>query len=61
MRTEIPATVFYSETDTPRAEMERWRAVFTGKCGFARFEGNHFFIREHHAEMARIIRAGMEI
>ena len=61
LRTDIPATVFYSETDTPRTEMEKWRAFFTGRCEFVRLEGNHFFIREHHTEMARIIRAGMEL
>ena len=59
LKTDIPATVFYSETDTPRAEMEEWRRYFTGECGFHAFEGNHFFIQEHHAEMARIITADM--
>ncbi len=59
-RTEIPATVFYSETDTPRTEMEAWRRFFTGTCEYAGFAGNHFFIQEHHEEMARIIAAGME-
>lgn len=59
-RTVVPATVFYSETDTPRAGMEAWRNYFTGSCEFAEFPGHHFFIQEHHAEMARIISAGME-
>ena len=59
-RTEIPATVFYSETDTPRKDMEEWRRYFIGECEFAEFTGQHFFIQEHHDEMARIITAGME-
>ncbi len=59
-RTEIPATVFYSETDTPRKDMEEWRRFFTGECEYAEFPGQHFFIQEHHEEMARIMTAGME-
>ena len=59
LKTEIPATVFYSETDTPRAEMEEWRKYFTGSCEFFEFEGSHFFIQKHHGEMARIITSGM--
>lgn len=56
LKTEIPATVFYSETDTPLADMELWRNYFTGDCEYHRFEGAHFFIKEHHREMAGIIR-----
>lgn len=52
---DIPATVFYSETDTPRVEMEKWKKIFTGECSFIRYEGNHFFIREHTGEMAEVI------
>ncbi len=59
LRTEVPATVFYSETDTPRREMELWRNYFTGECTFAGFSGRHFFIREHHREMAGMIRSSM--
>lgn len=59
-RTEIPATVFYSDTDTPRKDMEEWRRFFTGECEYAEFPGQHFFIQEHHEEMARIMTAGME-
>lgn len=55
----IPATVFYSETDTPRIEMELWRRYFVGDCDFYKYEGNHFFIQEHHAEIADVIRKKM--
>ena len=59
LETEIPATVFYSETDTPRAEIGEWGRYFTGSCEFIEFEGSHFFIQEHHKEMARIITSRM--
>lgn len=56
LKTEIPATVFYSETDTPLTDMEQWTNYFTGACEYHRFDGTHFFIQEHHREMAEIIR-----
>ena len=59
LRTGIPATVFYSETDTPRADMELWRRYFVGDCSFHEFSGTHFFIQQHHREMARIISDNM--
>lgn len=57
LRTEVPLTVFYSETDTPLAEMRKWERYFTGPCEFIRYEGPHFFIQSHHGEMAAVIRA----
>lgn len=56
LKTEIPATVFYSETDTLLSDMEQWKNYFIGECEYHRFEGTHFFIQEHHREMAEIIR-----
>lgn len=61
LKTTIPATVFYSETDTPRSEMDLWKNCFVGKCEFFQFEGTHFFIRNHHAEMADVIKNALEI
>ena len=55
LRTTIPATVFYSETDTPRREMELWRNYFTGSCAYYEFPGDHFFIQRHHKDMARLM------
>ncbi len=55
LRTRIPATVFYSEEDTPLREMEQWEKYFVGKIEFIRFDGNHFFIQQHYREMAEII------
>ena len=54
--TDIPAVVFYSETDTPRDDMELWSRYFS-RCEWYPYEGTHFFMQEHHAEMADIIRS----
>ena len=59
LKTDVPATVFYSETDTPYSEMRLWTNYFTRECEFIRYEGLHFFIQQHHSEMAEIIRDRM--
>lgn len=59
LSTDIPAAIFYSETDTPFFDMEKWKQYFTGDCSFHCYEGTHFFIQEHHREMAGIIRDKM--
>lgn len=56
LKTDIPATIFYSETDTPRWKMELWKNYFIGKCDYFCYEGKHFFIKEHHSEMADVIK-----
>ena len=56
LKTEIPATIFYSEEDTPYEEMKKWDKFFTGLNDYHGFEGGHFFIKEHYKEMADIIR-----
>lgn len=53
---DIPATVFYSEQDTPRTGIEQWKKYFTGICGFVEYSGTHFFINEHYKEMAVLIK-----
>ena len=55
LKTSVPLTVFYSETDTTLEAMKQWKKYFTGNVEYKRFEGTHFFIREHHEEMSRII------
>ncbi len=55
LRTEIPVTVFYSDRDTPRTEMELWRRYFIGESDFYEYSGNHFFIADHHKEMASVM------
>ncbi len=57
MKADIPTTVFYSETDTPLSEMQLWEKYFP--CEFHQYPGTHFFIQEHHAEMAEIIKNKM--
>ena len=56
LKTDIPATVFYSETDTPYTDMKTWKKYFIGDCDYHCYEGKHFFIQEHHRDMAAIIR-----
>ena len=53
---DIPATVFYSEADTPGAEMEQWKRYFTGSCELVEYTGGHFFINEHYEEAAALIK-----
>lgn len=55
LRTELPATVFYSEEDTPLNDVKQWKKYFTGECVFRRFTGNHFFIQKHYQKVADII------
>lgn len=59
LRTTIAATIFYSETDTPRTDMELWKRYFSGDCKLYQYGGTHFFMQKHHAEIAGVIRAEM--
>jgi len=54
-KSDIPAVVFYSETDTPFTEMRDWNKYFIKQCEFVEYKGMHFFIKDHHKEMAEII------
>lgn len=53
--TDIPATVFYSEEDTKFEDMKNWKKYFTDSCEFFRFDGTHFFIKNHLNEIGNII------
>jgi len=53
---DIPATVFYSDDDTPYSDIKQWRRYFIDKCDLICFTGNHFFIREHTLEICKIIK-----
>lgn len=55
LKTTIPATVFYSEKDAPLTNMKLWKNYFIGDCDFYCYEGNHFFIKQHYVEMAKVI------
>lgn len=56
LRTSIPLTVFYSETDTRYSDMIEWKRYFIGKCEFINYEGNHFFIHKYCREIANIVK-----
>lgn len=53
--TDIPATVFYSEEDTPYSEMIEWKNYFIGDCDFIEYRGSHFFIDNYYQDMAMAI------
>lgn len=53
----VPATVFYSESDTPFQDISQWKNVFQGECDFFCYEGNHFFFNGHYAQIAKVINS----
>lgn len=55
IKSVIPATIFYSESDIPFQAMEKWRNYFIGETDFIRYAGSHFFIRQYYQDMGRII------
>lgn len=55
LRTMIPTTIFYSETDTSIVDMLGWKKYYTGNVEFVCYTGTHFFIREHCKEMCEVI------
>ena len=55
LKSDVPTTVFYSETDTPIDEMRKWSDIFVGDCQFVEYSGNHFFIQNHSDEIAHVI------
>lgn len=61
LNTRIPAAIFYSETDTPWKDMKQWNRYFVGDCEFYPYSGTHFFIRDHHSEMAEVILEKMGV
>ena len=54
-KTRIPATVFFSPSDIPRRDAEKWLRVFTDSCDILEYDGGHFFLREHEQEVADVI------
>ena len=59
LKSDIPAVVFYSETDTRYEDMRLWKNIFVGDVEFYQYEGTHFFIQIHHSDMAAIIQQRM--
>ena len=58
-RVDCPVTMFYSETDTPAIMRSGWARV-TDRVEYIRYEGTHFFLKQHEEEIAREIAGRME-
>lgn len=56
LKTDIPVTVFYSQSDTPLEVIQDWKKFFIGECEFLEYTGGHFFINEHCGEIADAIK-----
>lgn len=56
LETKVPASVFYSEQDTPLAEMLGWKKYFIGDTDYHKYEGKHFFIKEHYEAISEVIK-----
>ena len=48
-------SVLYSTQDDEGGQMEQWRRCAGRLCDFHQFEGTHFFMLEHYADVAEII------
>ena len=59
LSSDIPTTVFYSEKDTRLIDMKQWEKCFSGGIDYHQYDGTHFFIQNHHKEMADIIRTNI--
>lgn len=57
LHTDIPVTIFYSESDTKYQDMQNWRKYFEGKCDYVEYKGSHFFIHDYYKEMSEVIKA----
>lgn len=55
LATNIEATIFYSENDTPTEIVKEWNDHYVGENSYYTFEGNHFFIKDNFKEIAGII------
>ena len=61
LKTQIAATVFYSQSDTPVEIMKLWKKYFIGKSEFIEFNGSHFFIQEHCQEICSVINDRLQM
>ena len=48
-------TAIFSTQDNQDGQMEQWRKCAGGSCDFYQFEGTHFFMLDHYADVANII------
>lgn len=61
LESSIPATIFYSEKDTPTKDISLWKKHFVGECELINYSGTHFFIKDHHQEMAEVIKSKLGV
>ena len=53
---DVPALVLHGRQDEmPRAHLEAWASEFSSPVEFHEFEGGHFFIQRHWAQIARLV------
>lgn len=55
-KSDVPVTVFYSESDTPYEDMKEWERYFPKSSDYVEYEGNHLFMNEHFCEIANDIK-----
>lgn len=55
LKSNIPATVFFSESDTAFNDMKNWGKYFDN-IDFIEYTGNHFFINDHVSAIAQEIK-----
>lgn len=52
-------SVIYSPQDTPTEYVSGWKHLSSGSVSFHQLGNNHFFILQHHTEMAQIINCAL--
>lgn len=60
LKTNVPAVIFYSPTDTKAENIKLWSKYFVGVVEYAEYEGSHFFIEQHCKEMCDIINEKLQ-
>jgi len=55
LRTDIPAIVLYSPSDTKIEDIRLWKKYFCGDVEYLEFNGTHFFINEYCEEICAMI------
>ncbi len=55
------ATFFYSQKDTPLAEVKKWDELIEGDLDYYEFGENHFFINQYYAQMSEIINGHLKL
>lgn len=61
LKTDIPAVIFYSPTDTMAEDMYLWNKYFVGMIEYIEYDGTHFFIQQHAEEMCDVINNKLQV